>query len=87
LNGLGAAAKKNESVVGVLKNGARGAIYKGMAKMRRENRVMKEAPENIGDDDEKIGGQGISLSKASTAADPFPGNAVQEDSRLPRLEE
>jgi hypothetical protein len=56
-----------------------------MAKIRRENRIMKEAPKNIGNDDEKIGGQWITLPKASATIDPFPGCAVQEDRRLPSL--
>ena len=43
--------------------------------------------ENVGDDDEEVGGQGITLSEAVPATDPVAGHPVKDDSSVPSVEE
>lgn len=51
-------------------------------------RVALEQPsEDISHDDEKIGRQRVTLTQASFAIDPPPGNTVHEHRGFPRAEQ
>jgi hypothetical protein len=45
--------------------------------------AMKKTTKDVGNDDEQIGGKGVSLAQPFFAVDPTPRQAIEKDCRLP----
>ena len=54
-------AAENESVVGILKNGGRAVGVDGVGQVTRKGGGANHFLKNVGDDDEEVGGQRVSL--------------------------
>lgn len=49
-------------------------------------RVVNHSTEDVGHNDEEIGGEGVALTQTSLAVDPAPWHTVKEDGRFPGAE-
>jgi hypothetical protein len=77
----------DESVVGILENGARARGGKGVRKLAIGAGVTNKTLEDVSDDDKKVGGEGVSLPEAITTSNPVARHPVEEHSRMPGVED
>jgi len=75
-----ASTNEDESVVRILKDGARSIRQNGVCDIVRERSIVQNSTQNIGHNEKEVGGQRIALAEAITTIDPTIGNAVQKDS-------
>lgn len=80
-------AEEDEGVVGVLKNGTRSTREKRVRDAIRDGRVLEQTSQDIGDDDEEIGRQRVTLTEAGFTVNPTTRNTNKEDRSLPRGKE
>lgn len=73
---LSRAFEEDQGVISILKNGSRVTGYKGVSDGRGEGGVLKETTKDVSDDDEKVGGNGITLPEPSPTVDPAPRDAA-----------
>lgn len=73
----------NESVVGILENGTRARGGKGVTKLAIGAGVTNETLEDVSNDDEKVGGEGVSLPEAVATSNPVARHPVEEHRRMP----
>jgi hypothetical protein len=74
---------KDESVIRILKDRARNLRGEGMQEGAFSPGQTDKALENVGDNNEEVGGEGVSLAETIPTSDPVPRNAVKEDCRVP----
>jgi hypothetical protein len=72
----------NESIIGILENGAKKVVDKGVEKEPITGSLKKHLLKNIRNDVEKEGGQRISLPQSSAALNPVTRNAVEQHRSL-----
>jgi hypothetical protein len=83
----GVSFANDESVVGILENGARARGGKGVRKLAIGAGVTNKTLEDVSDDDKKVGGEGVSLPEAITTSNPVARHPVEEHSRMPGVED
>lgn len=86
-NSIGGAWDEDESIVGVLDDGARVGRGEGMVNVSSKGMGVEETFEDIGDDNKEVGGQRIPLPEPSAAVDPSTGHTVEKDSRFTGVKE
>jgi hypothetical protein len=75
-DGISGTVKEDQSVVGVLKNGARFTKNKGVSDRGSKRQVLKQATKDVSNNDKDVRGEGVALTEAISAIDPTPRNAI-----------
>jgi hypothetical protein len=70
---------EDKSIINILKHRARDGRVDGMAKVVRSKSLMDEALQDISDNDEQIGREGVPLSQPIFTMDPRIGNSVENN--------
>ena len=81
------ARKEDEGIIGVLKDRARSIGDKRMSKEGGERWVLKKAMKNVSNNDEKIRGQGITLTEVISVVDPTAREAILKDRSFASVKE
>lgn len=87
LNGINRAVEEDQSVVGILKDGARVTGDKGVSDRRGEGGVLEQPTKDISDNNEKVRRNGVTLTEPSPAVDPAPWDAIEEYGSFPTVKE
>jgi hypothetical protein len=70
---------ENQGIVSVLEDGAGGIHREGVLQSTKPPSLTDKALEDVGNEDEKVRGKGVTLSKAIPAFNPVPGDTIQKD--------
>jgi hypothetical protein len=81
-NGFSRAFEKNKGIVSVLEHGAGSTREKGVLDGTGQVRVMEEPTKDVGNNNEKVGGEGVSLPKTIPTVDPSPRDAIEHNNRF-----
>ena len=69
-------------IIGILKDRRRRVVDDRVHEIRTDVLVLDQAEEDVGNNDKGLGRDGITLTEAIAAGDPFSRDPVQEDGGL-----
>lgn len=78
--------EEDQGVVGILENGARCTVNKRVGKVGGKRGMVKEATKDVSHNDKKLRGKRVTLPQAIMTVNPFPRQAIEKDSSLPRID-
>jgi hypothetical protein len=78
---------ENQGIVRILEDGARGVSGKGVGKGAIGPGLKDKMLEHVGNNDEKVRGEGVALPETIATSNPAAGDAVEKDRRMSGAED
>jgi hypothetical protein len=84
-NMLGDGPDDDEGIISILENRTRKVVDQGVKQKPLTRGLEKKLLEDISNDVEKEGGEGVALTQTTPTLDPPPGDAIKKDRSLARM--